>query len=172
MTRAEKHNESNPPKTIGVVVVDRFAGWQFDLLSASAIGRSGVPAVATTSNREPALSLSGVLLDRRCGGNPDANGDNEGVAVINSKPGVRCTAADVSMLLTDVARRSRFAGGVVGAMHALARAGLCVVGRQANNGGGFLPVSDCGSVTIAPGQADISRASIPMPPDIMMSGAL
>lgn len=124
MTSIEKPNESNPPKTIGVVFVDRFADWEFGLLSASAVEWFGARAVAITPNGEPVRSMSGFQLNPLRSANPNENADLDGVAVIGSDVWASCDAPDVSALLTDVMKRGGVVGGICGATLALAKAGL------------------------------------------------
>jgi len=124
MTNAEKPNESNPPKTIGVVFVDRFADWEFGLLSASAVEWFGARTVAITPNGEPVRSMSGFQLNPLRSANTNENADLDAVAVIGSDLWSSCDAPDVSALLTDVAKRGGVVGGICGATLALAKAGL------------------------------------------------
>ncbi len=124
MANAEKLNESNPPKTIGVVFVDRFADWEFGLLSASAVEWFGARTVAITPNGEPVRSMSGFQLNPLRSANINENADLDAVAVIGSDVWSSCDAPDVSALLTDVRKRGGVVGGICGATLALAKAGL------------------------------------------------
>ena len=138
MANTEKGNESNPPKTIGVVFVDRFADWEFGLLSASAVGWFGARTVAITPNGEPVRSMSGFQLNPLRSANTNENADLDAVAVIGSDLWSSCDAPDVSALLTEVANRGGVVGGICGATLALAKAGLFEGASHTSNSRDFV----------------------------------
>lgn len=140
MSADVKPNESNalvrppePGKTIGFVFVDRFADWEFGLLSASAVEYFGARAVAITPDGEPVRSVAGFQLNPQRSANPAENADLDAVAVIGSDVWPSCDAPDVSALLTMVRNRGGIVGGICGGTLALARAGLFADVRHTSN---------------------------------------
>lgn len=71
-------------KTIGFLFIDRFADWEYGLLSASAVEWFGVRAVSLTPTGETVVSASGFRLVPDRGADPAENADLGAIAVIGS----------------------------------------------------------------------------------------
>jgi putative intracellular protease/amidase len=121
-------------KTIGFVFIDRFADWEYGLLSASAVEWFGATAVALTPDGKRVSSCSGFGLDPDRAADANANGDLDAVAVIGSDAWAGDQAPDVSGLLTSVAGRGGVVGGICAGTLALARAGLFAEAKHTSNG--------------------------------------
>ncbi len=123
-----------PARTIGFVFIDRFADWEYGLLSASAVEWFGASAVALTPHGEPVTSCSGFGLTPARSTRVADNGDLDAVAVIGSDVWASETPPDVADLLTAVNERGGVVGGICAGTLALARAGLFENARHTSNG--------------------------------------
>lgn len=84
-------------KTIGFLFIDRFADWEYGLLSASAVEWFGARAVSLTPTGEPVVSTSGFRLVPDRGADPAENADLGAIAVIGSEVWTARAAPEVSM---------------------------------------------------------------------------
>jgi len=122
------------PKTIGLVFVDRFADWEYGLLSASAVEWFGARAFVLTPDGKPVKSCSGFSLAADRAAHPDANGDLDAAAIIGSDRWAEPQPPDVLPLLHAIAGRGGVVGGICAGTLALARAGLFADARHTSNG--------------------------------------
>jgi putative intracellular protease/amidase len=120
--------------TIGFVFIERFADWEYGLLSASAVEWFGARAVALGPDGATLVSASGFRLSPERGLDPPENKDLGAVAVIGSDRWAEAGAPDVSLLLGDVVARGGVVGGIRAGTLALARAGLFAGARHTSNG--------------------------------------
>ena len=121
-------------KTVGLVFIDRFADWEYGLLSASAVEWFGAKAVALSPGGALVASASGFSLTPHRGAGADENRDLDAVAVIGSDRWTTDAAPDIAGLLRDVAARGGVVGGICAGTLALARAGLFADARHTSNG--------------------------------------
>ena len=121
-------------RTIGFVFIDRFADWEYGLLSASAVEWFGARAVALSPGGKPVASASGFRLTPDRGTDPADNADLDAVAVIGSDSWTARTPPDVSALLKGVTGRGGLVGGICAGTLALARAGLFDGKAHTSNG--------------------------------------
>lgn len=125
---------TDDPKTIGMVFIDRFADWEYGLLSASAVEWFGARAVALTPDGRPVKSCSGFSLTADRPVDADRDEDLDAIAVIGSDQWAEAHAPDVSALLQAVARRGGVVGGICAGTLPLARAGLFNETKHTSNG--------------------------------------
>jgi putative intracellular protease/amidase len=126
--------EQKPGKTIGFVFVDRFADWEYGLLSASAVEWFGAKAVSLSPDGSEISSASGFRLVPERGAEPAENADLDAVVVVGSDRWAEKNAPDVAPLLNAVAGRGGVVGGICGGTLALARAGLFENAAHTSNG--------------------------------------
>lgn len=120
--------------TIGFLFIDRFADWEYGLLSASAVEWFGARAVSLTPTGEPVVSASGFRLAPDRGADPAENVDLGALAVIGSDVWTGRATPDVSALLRTIDERGRVVGGICAGTLALARAGLFASVKHTSNG--------------------------------------
>lgn len=122
------------PKTIGLIFIDRFADWEYGLLSASAVEWFGARALALTPGGKPVGSCSGFGLTPDRAAETGVNGDLDAVAVIGSDRWTGSGAPDISSLLRSVADRGGVVGGICAGTLPLARCGLFARAAHTSNG--------------------------------------
>ena len=125
-------------KLLGLVFVDRFADWEFGLLSGSAAEWFGGRVVALSPTSGTLRSMGGLKLTPDRGVKPEENADLDGLAVIGSDSWAEVDAPDISPLLQATLARGAIVGGICGGTLALARAGLFEGRRHTSNGAGWL----------------------------------
>ncbi|MCT8999258.1 DJ-1/PfpI family protein [Chelativorans intermedius] len=134
------------PGTIGLVLIEKYADWEFGLLAASAAAWFGGRVVALTTDATPARSMAGLELVGQRGLAPQENEDLDAVAVIGSEVWTTPDAPDITPLLGAVSGRGGAVGGICAGTLALARAGLFAGRRHTSNGRQWIS-------TFAPGYA-------------------
>lgn len=138
MSEAGEPNVSAPPKTIGVLFVNKFADWEFGMLSGSAAEWFGARTVAITPDGQPVRSMGGFQLNPHRSADPPENADLDALALIGSDDWSSSTPPDVSALLTSMMRKDAVIGGICAAVLPLARAGLLAEVRHTGNGRDFM----------------------------------
>lgn len=123
-----------PGKTIGFVFIEKFADWEFGLLSASAVEWFGARTLALTPRGMPVVSIGGFRLAGERGQSAAENADLDAVAVIGSENWFGESPPDVTDLLASVKSRGGVVGGICAGTLALARAGLFEGRRHTSNG--------------------------------------
>ena len=71
----------NQQKTIGLVLVDKFADWEFGLLSAGAVENLGAKVVFLSPEGLPVRSIGGLEARPSRGLTPEENSDIDAVAL-------------------------------------------------------------------------------------------
>lgn len=127
-----------PKKLIGLVFVDKFADWEFGLLSGSATEWFGGRVVALSPSTGPLRSIGGLKLTPDRGVTPEENADLNGLAVIGADSWTEENAPDISPLLNATLARGAIVGGICGGTLALARAGRFEGRRHTSNGAGWI----------------------------------
>jgi putative intracellular protease/amidase len=163
-------------KTIGIVLIDGFADWEFGLLSGGAAEHFGAKVVFMSPDGKPVFSIGGLEARPARGISPQENEDLDAVALIGSDTWTGDAAPDLSPLLASVQAKGGVIGGICAATTALARGGFVNGRKHTSNGADWLnghvgaypgealyldvqrAVSDGGVVT-APGTAPISFAA-------------
>ncbi|MDR6631489.1 putative intracellular protease/amidase [Phyllobacterium sp. 1468] len=125
-------------KTIGFVFVDKFADWEFGLLSGSAVDWFGARTLALSPSTGPVKSIGGLRLVPDRGVAPEENADLDAVAVIGAETWPSEDAPDIAPLLSATLARGGIVGGICGGTLALARAGLFEGRRHTSNGAGWI----------------------------------
>jgi putative intracellular protease/amidase len=165
-----------PQKTIGIVLIDGFADWEFGLLSGGAAEHFGAKVVFMSPDGKPVLSIGGLEARPARGISPQENADLDAVALIGSDTWTGDAAPDLGPLLASVQAKGGVIGGICAATTALARGGFVDGLKHTSNGADWLKshvdgypgealyqdvpraVSDGGVVT-APATAPISFAA-------------
>jgi putative intracellular protease/amidase len=125
-------------KTIGFVFVDKFADWEFGLLSGSAVDWFSARTVALSPSTGPVKSIGGLRLVPDRGVAPEENADLDAVAVIGAETWPSEDAPDIAPLLSATLARGGIVGGICGGTLALARAGLFEGRKHTSNGAGWI----------------------------------
>jgi putative intracellular protease/amidase len=125
-------------KTIGFVFIDKFADWEFGLLSGSATDWFGARAVALSPLTGPVRSIGGFKLVPERGVGAEENSDLDAVAVIGADTWPSEDAPDIAPLLHATLARGGIVGGICGGTLALARAGLFEGRKHTSNGAGWI----------------------------------
>lgn len=120
-------------KTIGVVFIDRWADWEFGLLTGSVPEWFGGRTVSISPDGKPVGSQGGLMLTPDRSADPAENADLDAVAVIGSDSWAGPNPPDVTPLLKAVAARGGVTGGICAGTLALARAGLFADVRHTSN---------------------------------------
>ena len=102
----------NQQKTIGLVLVDKFADWEFGLLSAGAAENLGAKVLFLSPDGLPVTSIGGLEARPSRGITPEENGDLDAVALIGSDTWAEKNAPDVAPLLAMVQKRGGVIGGI------------------------------------------------------------
>ena len=124
----------NQQKTIGLVLVDKFADWEFGLLSAGAAENLGVKVLFLSPDGLPVTSIGGLEARPSRGITPEENGDLDAVALIGSDTWAEKTAPDVAPLLAMVQKRGGVIGGICAGTLALAKGGFVQGLKHTSNG--------------------------------------
>lgn len=125
-------------KTIGFVFIDKFADWEFGLLSGSATDWFAARAVALSPLTGQVRSIGGLKLVPERGVGTEENSDLDAVAVIGSDTWPSEDAPDIAPLLHATLARGGIVGGICGGTLALARAGIFEDRRHTSNGAGWI----------------------------------
>jgi putative intracellular protease/amidase len=125
-------------KTIGFVFIDKFADWEFGLLSGSATDWFAARAVALSPLTGQVRSIGGLKLVPERGVGTEENSDLDAVAVIGSDTWPSEDAPDIAPLLHATLARGGIVGGICGGTLALARAGIFEDRRHTSNGVGWI----------------------------------
>jgi putative intracellular protease/amidase len=163
-------------KTIGIVLIDGFADWEFGLLSGGAAEHFGAKVIFISPDARPVISIGGLEARPARGISPQENEDLDAVALIGSDVWTGAAAPDLGPLLASVRAKGGVIGAICAATAALARGGFVDGLKHTSNGADWLKgyvsaypgdalyqdvpraVSDKGVVT-APGTAPISFAA-------------
>lgn len=163
-------------KTIGIVLIDGFADWEFGLLTGGAAEYFGAKVVFLSPEAKPVISIGGLEARPSRGISPQENEDLDAVALIGSDTWTVGAAPDLAPLVASVRARGGVAGGICGATVALAKGGFVDGLAHTSNGAEWIngeagaypgaalyqdvphAVSDRGVVT-APGTAPTSFAA-------------
>jgi putative intracellular protease/amidase len=148
-----------PVKSIGFVFIEKFADWEFGLLSASAVEWFGGKALALTPGGDSVTSMGGFRLMGDRGHPAEQNRDIDAVAVIGSKHWSAASAPDISGLLVSVRQRGGIVGGICAGTLALARAGLFKGRKHTSNGRQWI-LQELTSYSGADFYQDASRAVV------------
>jgi putative intracellular protease/amidase len=166
----------NQQKTIGLVLVDKFADWEFGLLSAGAAENLGAKVVFLSPMGRPVVSIGNLEARPSRGITPEENTDLDAVALIGSDTWSGDKAPDVARLLAAVRKRGGVIGGICAGTLPLAKGGFVRGLKHTSNGKDWIranageysgaamyqavshAVSDSQVIT-APGTAPISFAS-------------
>jgi putative intracellular protease/amidase len=166
----------NQTKTIGIVLIDGFADWEFGILSGGAAEHFGAKTVFISPGGKPVFSIGGLEARPARGITPLENADLDALALIGSDAWTGGGAPDLAPLLASVQSKGGVIGGICAATTALARGGFVGGLKHTSNGADWLKghlgaypgealyqdvpraVSDGGVVT-APGTAPISFAA-------------
>jgi putative intracellular protease/amidase len=125
-------------KTLGLVFVDKFADWEFGLLSGSAVEWFGARVVALSPSTDPVKSIGGLKLLPERGVNEEENTDLDALAVVGADSWPSQDAPDIAPLLHAILARGGIVGGICGGTLPLARAGLFEGRKHTSNGAGWL----------------------------------
>lgn len=126
------------PKTIGIVLPDGFADWEYGLLAAGAAEHLGARIVFLTEGQKPVRSIGGLTTQGERGLEPSENADLNAVALIGSDIWQTKNAPEVSGLLRAVNARGGTVGAICGATIALAKSGLLEAVPHTSNGADWL----------------------------------
>jgi putative intracellular protease/amidase len=125
-------------KTIGFVFIDKFADWEFGLLSGSATDWFGARTVALSPSTSAVRSIGGFKLVPERGVDAKENIDLDAIAVIGADTWPSEDAPDIAPLLNATLARGGIVGGICGGTLALARAGLFEGRKHTSNGAGWI----------------------------------
>ncbi len=125
-------------KTIGFVFIDKFADWEFGLLSGAATDWFAARAVALSPVTGPVRSIGGLRLVPDRGIGVAENSDLDAIAVIGSDTWPDEDAPDIAPLLNATLVRGGIVGGICGGTLALARAGIFEGRKHTSNGAGWI----------------------------------
>ena len=163
-------------KTIGIVLIDGFADWEFGILTGGAAEHFGAKVVFISPGGKPVNSIGGLEARPARGISPQENEDLDAVALIGSDTWTGDAAPDLGPLLVSVRAKGGVIGGICAATTALAKGGFVDGLKHTSNGADWLKghvnaypgaacyqdvpyaVSDGGVVT-APGTAPVSFAA-------------
>ena len=124
----------NQQKTIGLVLVDKFADWEFGLLSAGAAENLGAKVVFLSPMGRPVISIGGLEARPSRGITPDENTDLDAVALIGSDTWAGDKAPEVAPLLAAVRKRGGVIGGICAGTLPLAKGGFVQGLKHTSNG--------------------------------------
>lgn len=121
-------------KTIGIVLPDGFADWEYGLLAAGAAEHLGARIVFLTEGKKPVRSIGGLTTQGERGLAPSENADLDALALIGSDIWQTKGAPDVAALLRSIAERGGVIGAICGATIALAKSGVLEGVSHTSNG--------------------------------------
>jgi putative intracellular protease/amidase len=124
--------------TVGFVFINRFADWEFGMLSGAVADWFGGRAVSLSPSAEPVKSIGGFRLVPDRGLEVSDNSDLDALAIIGSDTWAGDQAPDISQLLHSVLAGGGIVGGICAGTLALARAGLFEGRNHTSNGAGWL----------------------------------
>lgn len=163
-------------KTIGIVLIDGFADWEFGVLAGGAAQHFGAKLVFISPDAKPVTSIGGLEARPARGMSPQENEDLDAVALIGSDTWTGDAAPDLSPIVSFVQAKGGVIGGICAATIALAKGGFVNGRKHTSNDADWLKgivgsypgaalyedvphaVSD-GRVVTAPGTAPISFAA-------------
>ena len=125
-------------KTIGIMLPDGFADWEYGLLAAGAAEHLDARIVFLTEGQKPVRSIGGLSTRGERGTDPSDNADLDAVALIGSDIWQTKGAPDVAALLRSVTSRGGVVGAICGATVALANSGLLEGIPHTSNGSDWL----------------------------------
>lgn len=122
------------PKTLGFVFIDRFAEWEYGLLSASAVEWFRADTIAITPKAVPVRSIGGFTLvgDRPLAA--EAVAECDAIVVVGSENWSGPAAPDIAPLLRQAAAAGSIVAGICAGTLPLARAGLFAGRAHTSNG--------------------------------------
>lgn len=123
-----------PVKKLGFVFIDRFADWEFGMLSASAIEFFGAQVVAMTPKALPVRSIGGLTMLGSRSLSVESIDDLDAVVVVGAEAWAARFAPDIADLLKVAAGRGLVVAGICGGTLALAKAGLFAGRPHTSNG--------------------------------------
>lgn len=131
-------------KTIGVILPEGFADWEYGLLAAGAAEHLGAKIVFMTDGAKAVRSIGGLSTQGERGIDPSDNADLDALALIGSDIWQTNAAPDVCALLHAVTSRSGVVGAICGATIALAKSGLLKGVPHTSNGSDWLKTATGG----------------------------
>jgi putative intracellular protease/amidase len=146
-----------PRKTIGIVLVEGFADWEFGLLAGGAAEHFGAKVVFLSPDGKPVTSIGGLEARPARGISPKENEDLDAVALIGSDTWTGGAAPDLAPLVTQVRAKGGVVGGICAATVALAKGGFLDGLSHTSNGADWIK----GHAAAYPGAAlykDVPRA--------------
>ncbi len=144
-------------KTIGIVLLDGFADWEFGLLTGGAAEHFGAKVVFMSPGGKPVKSIGGLEARPARGISSDENEDLDAVALIGSDTWTGDAAPDIVPLISVIRAKGGVVGGICAATVALAKGGFMDGLLHTSNGSDWLK----GHAGIYPGAAlyqDVPRA--------------
>lgn len=111
-------------KTIGIVLIDGFADWEFGLLAGGAAEHFGAKVVFLSPQGKPVTSIGGLEARPARGISPQENKDLDAVALIGSDTWTGDAAPDLAPLLAQVQAKGGVIGGICAATVTLAKGGF------------------------------------------------
>jgi putative intracellular protease/amidase len=136
-------------KTIGIVLIDGFADWEFGIQSGGAAEHFGAKTVFISPGGKPVFSIGGLEARPTRGISPQENEDLNAVALIGSDIWTGGGAPDLGPLLASVKAKGGVIGGICAATTALAKGGFVYGLKHTSNGADWLK----GNVSAYPGSA-------------------
>lgn len=121
-------------KTIGLVLIDGFADWEFGLLSGGAAEHLGAKTVFLSPGGKPVTSMGGLDARPSRGISPEENLDLDAVALIGSDTWSGKDAPDVAPLLKSVQARGGVIGAICAGTIALTKGGFVKGVKHTSNG--------------------------------------
>ena len=144
-------------KTIGIVLIDKFADWEFGLLAAGAAEHFGAKTVFLSPGGKPVTSIGGLEARPSRGISPEENTDLDAVALIGSDVWTGQAAPDAAPLLASVQARGGVIGGICAGTAALAKGGFVDGLSHTSNGADWIK-AQAGSYPGASNYQDVPRA--------------
>lgn len=126
------------PKVIGIVLIEKFADWEFGLLAAGAAEYFGARVVFLSPEGRPVTSIGGLRAQTMRGITQAENSDLDAIALIGSDNWTNASAPDVQPLLEAVRQKGGVIGGICAATVALARGGFVKDLKHTSNGPGWI----------------------------------
>jgi putative intracellular protease/amidase len=126
--------EKGQQKTIGLVLIDGFADWEFGLLSAGAAENLGAKVVFLSPEKRAVKSIGGLEARTSRGISPEENDDLDAVALVGSDTWAERNAPDVAPLLKMVQKRGGVIGGICAGTIALTKGGFVKGHKHTSNG--------------------------------------